>query len=301
MTQSSKLGEFLRARRARVRPADVGLPAGTRPRRTPGLRREELAALAGLSIDYYIRLERGRETSPGGAVLDGLARALRLDEQERSHLHALAGHTATRTAGRTAGITAGRTAGRTAPERHPSRRSVRPGIHHILENVRPCPAFVLNLISDVLAVNPEGLALLPGLEDWPRERRNAIRYTFLHPAARDLFADYEKTAAGTAANLRALVDTDPHTPGLMALVDELEAASPDFAALWRRHDVQQRRAGQTHFHHPRVGDMTLSFEVLHLSPEGQRVTIYQAVPGSSDQDALTLLSLLAGDERHEVG
>lgn len=185
--------------------------------------------------------------------------------------------------------------------RHPSSRSVRPGIRQLLENVRPCPAYVLNWISDVLAANPEGLALFDGLVDWPPGRRNTIRYTFLHPAARELFADYEKAVVTTVANLRAVAAADPTAPDLVALVEELQAGSPEFAALWRRHDVQHRRGDQKHFRHPRVGDITLSYEVLHLGADGQRMTIYQAAPGSSDQDALTLLSLLAGGERHQVG
>ena len=141
-------------------------------RRTPGLRREEIAALAGLSIDYYIRLEQGKETNPSGPILDGLARALRLNEEEHAHLYALANHAA----------------GRTARDSPPASRVVRPGVRQLLETVRPCPAYVLTRTSDLLAANPEALALFPGLADWPPERRNTIRYTFFHPAARELFA-----------------------------------------------------------------------------------------------------------------
>jgi transcriptional regulator with XRE-family HTH domain len=274
---SNGLGEFLRARRARLRPADVGLPPGTGLRRTPGLRREELAALAGLSIDYYIRLEQGKETNPSGAILDGLARALRLDDEEHEHLYALANHTA----------------GRTVPRRAAAgRRVVRPGIHRLLETVRPCPAYLLSRTSDVLAANPEGLALFAGITDWPVERRNTIRYTFFHPAARDLFADWDKWAAATAAHLRSLVAADPDDQDLAALVGELTAAGTEFTELWECYDVRHRRGEDKSFHHPQVGDLTLTYEVLHVGDDGQRITVYQAVPGSRDHDAMTLLSLL---------
>lgn len=285
MVRSNELAEFLRARRGRLRPADVGLPSGSGLRRTPGLRREELAALAGLSIDYYIRLEQGKESNPSGPILDGLARALRLNEEEHAHLYALANHTA----------------GRTAPRRAPARRTVRPGIRQLLDTVRPCPAYVLSRTSDVLAANPEGLALFAGIADWPAERRNTIRYTFLHPAAKDVLADWDKAAASTAAHLRSLVAAEPDAPDLSALIDELGSASPEFAELWRRHDVRQRRGDQKSFHHPLVGDVTLTYEVLRLDTDGQRMTIYQAAPGSADHDAMALLSLLVTGERREVG
>jgi transcriptional regulator with XRE-family HTH domain len=284
VTASNELGQFLRARRARLGPADVGLPPGPGLRRTPGLRREELAALAGLSIDYYIRLEQGKETNPSGPILDGLARALRLNAEEHAHLYALANHTA----------------GRTVPRGNRTRttRTVRPGIRQLLQTVRPYPAYVLSWTSDILAANPEALALFYGMEDWPPERRNTIRYTFLHPAAKDLFAEWDRNAAGTAAHLRSLVGADPDEPDLAALVDELTAASPDFAELWRRHDVRHRRGDRKKFRHPLVGDLTLGYEVLNLD-DGQRVTLYQAAPDTPDHDAITLLSMIAGRDRSE--
>ena len=279
------LGEFLRARRARVRPADVGLPAGTGLRRTPGLRREELAALAGVSIDYYIRLEQGRETNPSAAVLDALASALLLDEEERTHLHELARHPA-------------RPGQAVSPPPRPQpgtgAEAIRPGIRQLLETLRPCPAYVLNQISDVLAANPEALTLFHGLADWPPPRRNTARYTFLHPAARDLFADWPHSAATTAANLRAVAAARPQTPGLAELTDELTKHSPEFARLWQRYDIRRRRAEPKTFRHPQAGTITLTYEVLQLS-DGQRMSVYQAAPGSTDQDALKLLALLAAE------
>jgi len=279
------LGEFLRARRARVKPAQVGLPAGTGLRRTPGLRREELAALAGVSIDYYVRLEQGRETNPSPAVLDALASALLLDDEERAHLHELTRHRAR----------IGRAADRPARSRSGA-EVVRPEILQLIETLRPCPAYVLSQISDVLAANPEALALFHGLADWPPPRRNTARYTFLHPAARDLFADWPHSAATTAANLRAVAATSPEALGLAELVDELAEQSPEFARLWQRYDIRLRRGEPKTFRHPQVGSLTLTYEVLHLS-DGQRISVYQAAPGSTDQDALNLLALVVNELR----
>ncbi|MEU6749713.1 helix-turn-helix transcriptional regulator [Spirillospora sp. NPDC046719] len=283
MPSSSALGDYLRARRARLRPTDVGLPAGPGLRRTPGLRREELAALAGVSIDYYIRLEQGKETNPSPAVLDALARALRLDAEEQAHLLALADHAA----------------GRVPPARSPvpERPVVRTGVLRMLEQLRPCPAYVLSRTSDILAANPEGLALFAGMDEWPPERRNTIRYVFLHPAARSLLADWDKAASTSAAQLRSLTATDPDDPALTALIDELNGADPEFAALWKRHDVHARRGDRKTFHHPRVGTFTLDFEVLHLDADRQRMSVYQAEPGTPDHDAMVLLSLSTSDAR----
>jgi transcriptional regulator with XRE-family HTH domain len=280
MPGPNELGDFLRARRARLRPGDVGLPQGPGIRRTPGLRREETAALAGLSIDYYIRLEQGKETNPSGPILDGLARALRLNEEENAHLYALANHAA----------------GRRARSSPPAGRVVRPGVRQLLETVRPCPAYVLNRTSDLLAANPEALALFLGLADWPPERRNTIRYTFFHPAARELFAAWDRSAETTAAHLRSLAADTPDDPAVTALIAELLDGSPEFARIWQRHDVRQRRGEAKRFRHPQVGEFTLTNEALYLA-DGQRMSVYQAEPGSRDHDALALLSMIAsGDE-----
>jgi transcriptional regulator with XRE-family HTH domain len=266
------LAEFLRNRRSRIGPADVGLPTGPGVRRTAGLRREELAALAGISIDYYTRIEQGRERAPSDAVLNALARALRLTDDEHRHLLALAD----------------RVAGRT-PRSLPARtRPAPPGLRLLLESVRPSPAYVLNAVNDVLAANPEGLALLPGLGDWPPEQRNLIRYTFVHPAARALFADWDRVARNSVAHLRTTEVSDPDRTA--ALVAELSAAASDFAALWRRHDVWVKRGGETAFQHPVIGAVTLSNEVLSTA-DGLRVLVYQAAPGTAEHDALILLAM----------
>jgi transcriptional regulator with XRE-family HTH domain len=261
----------------------VGLPPGSGARRTPGLRREEVAAIAGLSIDYYIRLEQGKESNPSGPILDGLARALRLNEEEHAHLYALAN----------------RAAGRTARAVSRTSRVVRPGVRQLLETVRPCPAYVLTRTSDLLAANPEAITLFAGLADWPPERRNTIRYTFLHPAGKELFADWEHVAETTAAHLRSLAADAPDDPDVSALITELLDGSPDFARLWQRHNVRQRRGEAKHFRHPQVGELTLTNEALYLA-DGQRISIYQAEPGSRDHDALTLLSMIAGGDQPEA-
>lgn len=275
MTSSASetaLSEFLRARRDRLHPTDLGLPTGTGRRRTPGLRREELAALAGISIDYYIRLEQGKETNPSGPVLDALARALRLDDEAIRHLCALADHAAGRV------------------RRARAQPTVRPGIRLLLENLRPCPAYVRNRTNDILAINPEGLALLADIDQWHTERRNTTRYTFLHPTAKTLYGHWLHTASATAAQLRTAVAADPHGPGLAALVDELIQASPEFADLWQRHDVRHHHTGRKTFHHPVVGNITFLYESCDIGPAGQRLAIYQTIPGTRDHDAMKLLA-----------
>lgn len=274
MTASNGLGEFLRARRARLGPSDVGLPAGAGRRRTPGLRREELAALAGLSIDYYIRLEQGKETNPSTAILDGLAQALRLTEEEHEHLYTLANHAARRM---------------WPSSPHPI-REVRPGLRLLLGTVRPCPAYVQNQVNDIIAANPEGYALLAGIEEWPVHRRNTVRYVFCHPAARTLYPDWAATAFATVANLRARSLTAPDSPELTPLVEEITASSDEFARLWNRYDLRYRRSQTKAFRHPEIGDITLGFEVLNLE-DGLRLSVFQAEPGTPDHDALKLLAL----------
>jgi transcriptional regulator with XRE-family HTH domain len=271
------MAEFLRIRRGRIGPADVGLPTGPGARRTPGLRREELAALAGVSVDYYTRIEQGRETAPSDAVLDALARALRLTDDEHAHLLALAD----------------RTAGRTPRRRPVDPEPARPGLRLLLESVRPSPAYVLNDVNDVLAANPEGLALMPGLGDWPPGQRNTIRYTFLHPAARTIFADWDRVARNSVAHLHTAELTAPEPTA--ALVAELSAASGEFAALWHRHEVWVKRGGETAFRHPEIGSLTLPNEVLNTSGDGRRMLIYQAAPGTAEHDALVLLAMATED------
>jgi transcriptional regulator with XRE-family HTH domain len=270
----TELGRFLRARREGVRPADVGLPPGTGSRRTPGLRREELATLAGVSIDYYTRLERGRETRPSPPVGDALAYALRLDNEEHEFLRSLAVQAARR-----------------APKPPPApSRTVRRTVIMLLETLRPNPAYVLSRTYDVLAANPGGAQLHPGLLEWPARRRNTIRYTFLHPAARNLWPNWEQKARGCVAQLRAVAGRDPDAPDQAALVGELLVKSPDFGRLWERYEVRRAGDGQNIFQHPAIGTITLAHEILDLNrADGQRLVTYMAEPGTSDHDATVLL------------
>ena len=278
--QHPELGRFLRARRAGVSPADLGLPLGTGTRRTPGLRREELAALAGVSIDYYIRLERGKETRPSPAVVDALGRALRLDAEELTYFRELAAQAA-----RGSG-------GSAAPSRPAASRTVRPTLRRLLETVRPCPAYVLGRTNDMLAANPSGLFLTPGMVDWPDRKRNTIRYTFLHPLARSLWPDWEVKARSCVAHLRAVAGTDPDDPELAAIVGELAVKSPEFSRMWERYDVRRVGNGQKTFLHPTVGTMTLSHEVMEINHTGGgRLVVYSAEPGTPDHDAMVLLDM----------
>ncbi|WP_369255659.1 helix-turn-helix transcriptional regulator [Streptomyces sp. R35] len=274
----TELGRFLRARRARVTPEEAGLRAGAGLRRTPGLRREELATLAGISIDYYVRLERGKETRPSPSVVDALARALLLEETEHEHLRSLAA-----------------LAARRAPEPPvaPS-RTVRPGVRLLLESLRPGPSHVVSRTNDLLAWNPAGLRLLPGMEDWPLRQRNIARYVFLHPAARELFHDWDHQIRGCVARLRALAGTDPDAPDLTRLAGELLLKSPEFARLWERYDVKGSTHGRKTFHHPEVGDLTLGYQSMELEgTPGHRLITYYAEPGTAEHDAIVLLDMLA--------
>ncbi|MFV0132625.1 helix-turn-helix transcriptional regulator [Streptomyces sp. HMX87] len=286
MSEGTELGRFLRARRGQVRPQDVGLPAGTGVRRTPGLRREELATLAGVSVDYYTRLERGRETRPSPAVVEALGRALRLSPEALHRLHELVA------------LAAGQPSAGSPEPPHAVRDSVRT----LLETLRPSPAYVVSRANDLLAANRPGLRLFPGLTDWPPERRNLTRYMFLHPMGRRLYRDWETMAAHSAAHLRAMAGADPDVPELAQLVGELVMKSPEFAQLWERYDVRAHGGGRKHFRHPEVGSMCLSFEVMTISrTDGQRLVTYQAVPGTPDHDAMLLLDMAdLGEDAHSA-
>ena len=279
-SSGTELGRFLRARRTQVTPAEVGFAPGAGVRRTPGLRREEVAALAGVSIDYYTRLERGRESHPSLAVVEALGRALKLDEDGQGHLRNLA-------------IRAAHHA--PVPPAAPS-RAVSHQVKLLLENLRPSPAYVTSRTLDLLATNPGALALYTGLENWPVRQRNLARYLFLHPQSRELYADWTTQIRGCVARLRALAGTDPDAPDLAGLIGELLLKSPDFAKLWDRYDVARASHGQKPktFHHPQVGEITLSFQGMQLEgTPGHRLGIYVAEPGTPDHDAMILLDMTA--------
>jgi transcriptional regulator with XRE-family HTH domain len=276
VTDHGALGEFLRNRRGRIGPNEVGLPAGIGRRQTPGLRREELAALAGVSVDYYIRLEQGRDTHPGAPILNALASALRLDDDERAHLHSLA-----------------RNAGSRASARTPRGVTARAGLVRLLETVRPTPAYVLDPTSNILAANPEGFQLMAGIDAWPQPRRNVVRYVFTHPAAREVFVSWRRMAEDCVAHLRAVAAADPGSPELAALVTELSATNVEFAQLWQHYDVRVKSGSRRTFHHPAVGQFELTSEIL-TAVDGQRFVTFQATPGTTDHDALTLLAMATG-------
>jgi transcriptional regulator with XRE-family HTH domain len=277
----SELGCFLRARRTQVMPADVGLPVGPGPRRTPGLRREEIATLAGVSIDYYTRLERGKETRPSPSVVEALTSALRLGETERAYFRDLAA------------CTARGGNGARQPDRAEQRPAVDRGVELLLRTLRPNPVHVVNRTYELLAATPGGLRLLPGMTDTPIEERNVVRWLALHPGARVLYPDdWENQIRGCVARLRALAGTDPDTPGLGRLIAELRDKSPDFAKLWEHYDVQGHTTGTKTFHHSEFGVFTLGFQALDLDGTGgRRLILYYAEPGTPAYDVMVLLDM----------
>ncbi|MEY9935212.1 transcriptional regulator with XRE-family HTH domain [Catenulispora sp. GP43] len=279
MTNGSELGIFLKARRAAVRPEEVGLPTGTSVRRTPGLRREEVAILAGVSVDYYTRLERGKETNPSPAVVDALARILRLSPDEHQHLRDL-GEIAARPARKT-------------EQRQSRTRTVRQGPMILMEQLRPNPVYIVSRTNDVLAANPAGLALFPGLAGWPAGQRNITRYLFLSPMAKQLYPEWEKLVPTSVAYLRARAGADPDDPDLVRLIGELVVKSPEFARLWERYEVRNVSGGTKLFDHPDVGPMALDYEAMELANTGgQRMIAYYTLPGTADRDAVTLLDMI---------
>lgn len=271
MTSKEDLREFLRSRRARIAPEAVGLPVGHGHRRVPGLRREELAMLAGVSVDYYVRLEQGRNTSVSASVLDAIARALQLDDHERTHLFDLAKPKA----------------GARRPAPPPQR--VRPGIRVLLENF-VTPAFVLGRRLDVLATNRMARALLCDFDALPARERNHARWVFLDPAARELYVDWDAVARDNVAVLRMDAGRHPDDPQLSELIGELTMKSPQFAGWWADHDVLRQTHGSKRYHHPVVGDLTVTYEALPLpdDPE-QTLFVYSVEPGSPSAEALALL------------
>ncbi|MFF8426679.1 helix-turn-helix transcriptional regulator [Streptomyces sp. NPDC016566] len=263
------LGDFLRSRRARIQPEEVGLPVHGR-RRVPGLRREEVAQLAGVSVDYYIRLEQGRGPSVSDAVLDAIARVLRLDETEHTYLRTVA-----------------RPRGRR--ERRPAAPRVRPGVQLLLDSMERTPAFVLGRRMDVLAWNALGDAV-GGFSRMAPDERNMPRQVFLDPAARDLYPEWAAVAAQTVANLRIGAGRYADDAALCALVGELSLKSEDFRRLWADHEVKECAYGVKRVRHPVAGLLTLPYETLTVpaDPE-QTIVVYTPEPGSETAERLALL------------
>ncbi|MDF2563048.1 MULTISPECIES: helix-turn-helix transcriptional regulator [unclassified Microbacterium] len=276
MDTGSELREFLVSRRARITPEQAKLPAYGGNRRVAGLRREEVAILAGVSVDYYTKLERGAVGLVSESVLDAVARALQLTRTERDHLFHLTGTTASlRTVSR------------------PIRSLVRPAVQRILDGLSgESPAFVGTVTRDLIAANTLGRATYsPLYDDAPNDTPNIARYTFLNPGAQEFFIEWGTAAANLVANLRRELGTDPLNRDLQHLIDDLNRDSPEFRALWRSHDVRTHDAGVKSIRHPVVGDLRLTFESIPLPADpGQNLIIYGAEPGSETADRLRLLA-----------
>ncbi|MFQ3562613.1 helix-turn-helix transcriptional regulator [Streptomyces gramineus] len=268
-----ELADFLHHARTRLDPADVGLAAGAR-RRTPGLRREEVASLAGMSADYYTRLEQSRGPRPSRQMLTAMARALRLTEDERDHLFHLAGEE--------------------PPRREVTSTHVRPGLLLVLDRLHDTPALVTTDYGEVLAQNALSRALSGDVLARPPRERNLLRRYFLDPSARDLFPPEDRPAhtRDHVANLRAVAAARPADPVLAALVAELLAGSEEFARLWADHEVAVRRATVKRFLHPAVGLLELDCEVLLNADTHQQLVVHTARPGTASHERLQLLRVV---------
>lgn len=277
MGQSAEFGRFLKAMRGRLTPAEAGLPAAS-GRRVPGLRREEIALMAGVSTDYYTRLEQGRNIHPSRSVLDAVARALRLDEGERAHMVDLLEHCASQ-----------------RPPAPPE--TVRPALRQLLEAVGSVPALVLGRRTDVLAGNRLAFLLLADFPAMPVGERNLTRWMILDPAARDLFTDWPAVAAEAAGALRVDIGRHPNDPQANQLVGDLAVHSEDFRQWWAGHRVVTTHAGTLRLRHPVVGDLELTFEDLapRHDPD-QTLRVFTAVPGSPSADSLALLGSFGAED-----
>ncbi len=279
MDNGNEIRDFLVSRRARITPEPAGLPVYGGNRRVSGLRREEVALLAGVSIDYYTRLERGRAPGASESVLEGIARALHLDEAERAHLFDLA-----------------RAAAPAAPQapRRSARQHVRPSVRRILDSMTSAPAYVRNARMDILAANRLGAALFAPVIGSPAKPANNARVLFLDPAAPAFYPDWERRAQDVVAMLRTEAGRTPHDKTLSNLIGELSTRSENFRTWWAAHNVRFHRTGTKRFHHPVVGDLVLTYEALDLTAdEGLRISAYSAEPGTPSDDALKLLATWA--------
>ena len=275
MDNRAQIREFLASRRARITPEQAGLPAYGGNRRVSGLRREEVAMLAGVSIDYYVRMERGSLGGASDAVLEGVARALQLDDAERDHLFDLA----------------------RAAEPQPAqlRRSREPGVtanvQQVLDAISGAPAWVRNARHDMLAANRMARALYAPLLAGPRPPANNARFVYLDPASRAFFTDWDRAADDIAAMLRSEAGRNPYDKKLVELIGELSTRSDDFRTRWAAHNVRFHRTGHKQLHHPVVGDLDLNFEAMELpSQPGLTLLVYTAPQASPTADSLNLLA-----------
>ena len=285
MDHRSETRDFLTTRRARITPEQAGLPAYGTSRRVPGLRREEAAMLAGVSVDYYTRLERGNLTGVSESVLESLARALRLDDAERDHLFDLARQAST-------GLRAVRAS------RRRSSGTVRPATQHLLDAMTGAPAYVRNGRLDILGANHLARAVFAPIFDGAA-RPNLARFVFLDPASQDFYRDWEQLAKDVVALLRGEAGRKPYDRDLTDLIGELSTRSEPFRTWWAAHNVRLHRAGVKRLHHPLVGDISLMYESMDLTADDNlRLNAYSAEPGTADQDALNLIASWAAASGH---
>jgi hypothetical protein len=277
MDHRAETRDFLTTRRARITPEQAGLPAYGTSRRVPGLRREEAAMLAGVSVDYYTRLERGNLTGVSDSVLDALVRALHLNEAERDHLYDLARQANTSPRARA-------TRRRTTP-------NVRPSVQQLLDAMTSAPAYVRNGRLDILSANHLGRAVFAPIFQNTTGRPNLARFVFLDPASQTFYRDWEQLAEDVVALLRTEAGRNPYDKDLTDLIGELSTRSDRFSTWWAAHDVRLHRSGTKRLHHPLVGDLTLTYESMDLTADQNlRLNAYSAQPGSPDQDALNLIA-----------
>ncbi|OBG91385.1 transcriptional regulator [Mycobacterium sp. E3251] len=279
----TEIREFLSSRRARIAPEQTTLPAYGGNRRVKGLRREEVALLAGISVDYYVRLERGGLTSASPGVLDAVASALQLDEAERLHLFHLA-----RRSGNPSGT-----------RRRKADVTVRPALQQVLDAITDAPAWIRNARFDVLAMNQLARALYSPVLAGPRRPANMARFVYLDPeAARSLFVDYDQIVCDVAAKLRMEAGRNPHDDELIALVGELSTCSELFRRRWASHDVRVLRSGRKRVHHPIVGRLDLDYESMELAAEPDlHLNVYTAAAGTPTADGLAVLASWAASQK----
>ena len=281
----TEVRDFLSTRRAKLTPDQAGVPLYGQRRRVPGLRREEVAQLAGLSTDYYTRLEKGNLRGAWDSVLDAIARALQLDDAERAHLLDLA--------------RAARDGAR-EPRRRPRPEQVRDSIQHMLDAMTAAVAFVRNGRLDIVAINPLGRAFYAPILDTPQRPANLARYCFFADSAHEFYPDWEEAADTTVAILRTEAGRDPHNKQLTDLVGELATRSDAFRTRWAAHDVRLHQTGLKRFQHPVVGELTVSFNAMELPADpGLTLTTYTAQPGSAAEDKLRVLSSWAAPDTHD--
>jgi transcriptional regulator with XRE-family HTH domain len=280
---NAEIREFLSTRRARITPEQAGLPAYGGNRRVKGLRREEVAMLAGVSVDYYVRMERGGLAGASESVLNALAGALRLDEAERAHLFALARESGAHGTARK----------RSTPT------TVRPVVQQVLDAISDAPAWVRNGRHDIVAMNPLARALYSPVLAGARRPANTTRFIYLDPAAPEFFVDYDRIANDAAAMLRLEAGRNPHDKALIELVGELSTRSELFRRRWASHDVQFHRSGQKRLRHPVVGKLELDYESMELpSAPGLTMNVYTAAAGTPSADGLKLLASWAASQDH---